>query len=345
MGSFRSSASPTMTPQTSPRLCATSIFRTGVIVAGCAALLALLQACHDGLPLSLRAITLGKGFAGDPPEHFYKFARGKERCEFAVVYNKPPKTASTFIQGVITNWTEETRRPNHICANQSLESALYLHECLPRAANPCGVVNCHLVLTPSINAILTRRLPNYRLLTSTRYPPHRIVSNFLQVNLFQAHESAIMHTELTNYLRDKFNPWKLYNYHTGEHRTGCCPLRMEEKTLIVDAVTKYDLVIDANLPHISNAILKHHGLFQLPVQADRVNNRGASTFTLPTQAVHALQNVSCVEQELHKALQMRMASLYEQATGFSCIQHGRPNDLASCVGTEEKEALRENWLF
>lgn len=267
------------------------------------------------------------------------------QCPYPLVYNKPHKTASTFIQSLITNWTMETNRGNYVCAGQSLETAFYLPECIPRESDGCGVLNCHVILSPEVHSILNTRMPGHRILTSTRYPPHRIVSNFLQINFVQPDAVNETYDALRLYLSKKFNPWKLYNYHTGEGRVGSCPLQASDKHAIYNMVMKYDIVIDANLVEESNDILKHNGLFTFPEASSKLNFRGASGMSLPDDIKDLLRDVSCVEKELHKALQMRMASLYEQATGKSCVKHGRPDKMSSCLADKERVVLGENFLF
>lgn len=303
----------------------------------------------------------------------------KSQCDFPLVYNKPPKTAGTYVQKVITDWTKRTGRPNLLCrGKRAIETAVYLHECLPRLKDAndveeldriqCSVLNVHLYLTPESRALLNARLPQHRLITSTRYPPHRIVSFFLQLNLAKADDITRLNAtenvdtvdeadnsalsvatseqelKLHNFLR-QYNPWALYNFHTGEHRKGACPLRHDEKLHIFQLAGRYDLVVDANLPKESNAILRHHKLFTFPDDPFSVNVRGATRMTISKQTKQLIRDVSCVEDTLHKALHIRMASLYEEATGRSCIQSGRVEDLTSCLDAKERKYLMSDWLI
>lgn len=269
------------------------------------------------------------------------------QCPFPIVYNKPPKTAGTYVQTLITNWAAQTGRGNFLCGGRrAVETSVYLQECVPRDDDGCGVVNCHLHLTPESKDILRRRLPNYRALTTTRYPAHRIVSLFLQLNLFKSNEikdHVEMEKLLQYFLQYKFNPWTLYNFHTGQYRKGSCPLRRVDTIDIFRLAGQYDLVVDANLPKVSNDILRDHGLFQFPNIADEKNVRGAAHLSLSDETKQMIRNVSCVEDALHKALHLRMASLYEKATGKPCIEHGRIEELSSCLLEMEQRSLNSSW--
>lgn len=272
------------------------------------------------------------------------------RCPFPLVYNKPPKTASSFIRTVITNWTIDTGRADYRCSTGPLVTSVVLQECVPMSAvtNPCAVVNCHIFLSPHARSLLHARLPGLKYLTSTRYPAHRIVSYYLQVNELNVNAGGNeLHDGLRVYLR-WYNPWRLYNFHTGGARVGKCPLSEPEIRHVFDLAMRFDLVIDANLRNESNVILKAAGLFQLPEVADskdRNKERGAWRMPLPDDIKELLHARSCVEVELHKALQLRMASLYERATGVSCIRHGSRTQFSSCIEDREREVLKDHWAF
>lgn len=109
-------------------------------------------------------------------------------------------------------------------------------------------------------------------------------------------------------------------------------------------VGRYHIVIDANVREASNAILKHHGLFQLPNLEDgkvkRHKDRGAYKLELTEEMKMKLNKQACVEKMLHAAMQTRMASLYEQATGEQCIFKNE-----TCIGRMEEEELKSNWIF
>lgn len=266
------------------------------------------------------------------------------RCAYPLVYNKPPKTASTHVQFAIADWAARHNRSNYDCSTQPFETAIYLRECVPRTDDGCGVLNCHVILNTYAMDVVRERLPRFRLVTSTRYPPHRIVSHFLQINRIQANDTERLNSRLRSYLQRKFNPWRLFNFHVGTERFGSCPLRLEESSHIWATMTRYDFVVDANIPEASNVILKHNGLFQLPISSHRENPRGAWATSLSEETLEALHNVSCVEREMHKALLLRMASLYERATGKRCITHGRRAALTSCLEDMERERLKDNWM-
>lgn len=259
-------------------------------------------------------------------------------CEFALVYNKPPKTASSYIQEVIADWAKATGRGNYMCSSRPTESNVVLQECIPPTGDSCGVLNCHIFLDSNALNLLQKRLPDHKLLTSTRYPPHRIVSFYLQMSQLKADDDNIW-DGLREYLR-QYDPWRLYNYHTGEARTGSCPLSRADSVLIFTKAARYDIVVDANLRQVSNAILRRHGLFTLPaVTGERNKDRGAYKLNLPSDVKDLLRNVVCVETELHRAFQMRMASLYEDATGKPCKKVPK-----NCIEDLEYEALNQSWV-
>lgn len=276
-----------------------------------------------------------------------KLLEKESRCEFPIVYNKPPKTAGTYIQKLITDWTSRTNRTNYLCGGKrAIETSIYLQECVSRQDDGCGVFNAHIVLTPQAMSILNKRLPNHWLLTSTRYPPHRIVSLFLQLNLYKMDNKSNadeVEKRLQLYLR-QFNPWVHYNFHSGENLKGTCPLQRSDVVRIFNLASQFDLVVDANIPEESNVILKDHGLFQFPVSITPVNVRGAGDMKLSEKTLELIQNVSCVEDTLHKALHLRMASLYEKASGKHCIKSARIDDLVTCLDVKERVTLQHSWI-
>lgn len=284
----------------------------------------------------LREAGLGGGF----PNH---------RCNFSVVYNKPPKTASTYIQSRVDSWSKQSRRNLYRCSNHAVDTSTRLRECVPRGDDGCGVVNGHIWLSPPVMRLLEQRLPNTLLVTSTRYVPHRIVSHFLQKKKIT--NSALVlrdgQERLERFLVEEYNMWGHYNYHFGTVRSGgSCPLSLDMRNQIYDDMSRYDVVVDVNLPTESNKILDHFGLFSLDVGGgERLNERGTEMSAVGQRARELLRNVSCVEIEMHKALQQRMASLYEMVSKKSCIRSGVVDKLSSCLAPLEKAALGSEWLF
>lgn len=272
-------------------------------------------------------------------------------CDFPIVYNKPPKTASSFLQDVISNWSRQVGRNDYRCSRTPLVASAVLPECIPRSGDSCGILNSHIFMTPSTRRLLSQRLPKYLTLTSIRYPPHRIISMFLftrRLRQDQLHQdSPHILAALDSYLRS-FNPWRLYNYHTGDTRTGTCPLREDEVRDIYSFSATVDIVVDVSLRQESNVILKHFDLFQIPAVDDlaaRPKERGTTQAKLPQQHLDMLRNISCVEMELHRALQVRMASLYELASGQLCLTHGVMKKLDSCIARRERQVLTNSWLI
>lgn len=266
------------------------------------------------------------------------------RCAFPLVYNKPMKTGSTFIQTEITRWAKRTNRSNYICGVRWSETAIRLPECVPHDDDGCGIVNCHLHLSPPIVSLLQDRLPGFRLLTSTRHPPLRIVSEFMQLGKRHVGESKNLTAELSGFLTNVYSPTAMHGYHFGVLESLRCPLSVVQEARIFNMVAQYDIVIDANLLDVSNTILRHHNLFQLR-PTTRLNERGSARVPLNAQLKQLLRDVSCYEHTLHAALQLRMASLYEEATGRPCVVRGRLNKFTSCLADMEKEVLADEWFF
>lgn len=274
------------------------------------------------------------------------------KCDFPIVYNKPPKTASSFLQKVISNWSQQVGRNDYRCSRTPLVTSAVLPECIPQSGDNCGVFNSHVFMTAPTRRLLDQRLPNYRTLTSIRYPPHRIISTFLFTHKLRKdhlrHDNVEVLSLLENYLRS-FNPWLLYNYHTGDARTGSCPLSEEQIKDIYSFSSTIDIVIDVNIREESNIILNHFNLFQIPSVNDlskRPKERGTAQVRLPTTHLELLRNVSCVEMEIHRALQTRMASLYEMATGKVCVVHGVLDILDSCIAQRERGGILNNsWVI
>lgn len=261
----------------------------------------------------------------------------------ALVYNKAPKTASTFIQAVLENWTVATGRPLYRCYQTPMLAMANIRACLPEAADACGVFSSHVFLNQYTLDLFAERLPSSVLMTSTRYPAHRIVSMFLFTRKLRDDDPGV-EQGLTSYVRN-LNPWGLYNYHTGEFRSGSCPLTENESRMVWAAVMKFDVVIDVNSFRASNAILKHHGLFGLPEVAveDRRKERGAVRVKITAEIRSLLREKVCVEEELHRAFQIKMSRLYEDATGEECLFNAKISKLDSCIVREEAESLGDFW--
>lgn len=262
----------------------------------------------------------------------------------AVIYNKSPKTASSFILNVMINWTKSEKRPLYRCYLGPLQTSASIKSCVPKRPDPCGVFTEHVFLDPSVTQLFAQRFPNHLLLTSTRYPGHRIVSFFLFIRDFRDDDPTVLES-LSGYLR-RYNPWGLYNYHTGESRDGSCPLTKDEKKLVYAAVSRFDIVIDLNSVRASNAILKHHNLFTLPERTelkDRHKERGAVRVNMTDELLQLLGTKVCVENELHLAFQFKMADLYERATGEKCMFDPEFPTPDTCVTREERETLKDYW--
>lgn len=273
------------------------------------------------------------------------------KCDFPIVYNKPPKTASSFLQNVITNWSRQVGRNDYRCSRTPLIASAVLPECISQSGDSCGILNSHIFMSPLTRRLLNQRLPKFRTLTSIRYPPHRIISMFLftrklRQNQLQQNDFKVV-SLLEIYLRS-FNPWRLYNYHTGDVRSGSCPLNEGEIQDIYSFSSTVDIVIDVNVREESNVILKHFNLFQIPFVEDvskRPKERGTARVRMSSRHLELLRNVSCVEMELHRALQIRMASLYEMATRKTCITHGVLKNVDSCIARRERQTLKNSWVI
>lgn len=271
-------------------------------------------------------------------------------CEYPIVYNKPWKTGSTFIYTAINTWARNVGRPTFTCSSWPHTAALTLPECLPASPEPCGIYNGHLIIGTSVDEILQRRFPNYKLLTSTRYAPHRIISSFFQTYGYD--DKSVINDafflRLEHFLTNVFNPYEIVSWYFKEPKTMFrdCPMSAGEKYDMMNEVSKFDFVIDINLMEESNAILKHFSLFTLSDTDAPINTRGtAHKLSLPIRIKHLLYNVSCYERELHHSLLLRMSSLYEVATGSKCVGHGRMASTTSCLHRIERQRLNDTWIF
>lgn len=269
-----------------------------------------------------------------------------KKCEFPIVYLKPPKTASSFIQTVVLNWSQTVGRPSYICADTPLLTSVILPDCLPQVAEPCAVFSSHIFFNKRARGLLEERMPGYKTVVSTRFPPHRIVSMYMFVNNLRESDPDLF--KGLDYYLTGFNPWRHFNYLTGETRTGECPLTYEDRRDIANVASLYDVVIDVNALEESNAILKHFNMFTLPAvseSSDREKHRGAAKLTVPEAMLQKLRSKVCVEEELHRAFQIRMASLYEKITGVSCFVDGHWKKLDNCIMKKERQTLQGSWTI
>lgn len=273
-------------------------------------------------------------------------ASGERECgggKRALIYTKSPKTASSFIQNVLVNWTEATGRPLYQCYRAPLLTLANIQSCLPPRPDPCGVFSCHVFLEPFTSRLFAHAFPNHLLATSTRYPPHRIVSMFLFSRKMRDDDPRVAFG-LARFIA-AWNPWTLYNYHTGESRTGACPLSEDEKRDVYSVASRFHVVVDANARLASNVILRRFALFNLPLVnvEDRDKERGAVRVNMTDDLLNALRNVACVEEHLHRAFQIRMARLYEEASDRECILDPRMPIPDTCIEREERESLKGYW--
>lgn len=265
-------------------------------------------------------------------------------CAYPFVYNKPHKTGSTFVAATIRKWATAVGRDQYYCSSYFQLTPIRLKECLPERVNRCGILNCHIHLVPELRPLITAKLPDFRMVTSTRYAPHRILSFYMQSRyLIQPNKSVL--PDVKHFLLHEFNPYALASYHTEVPlQLKTCPLALGEEESIMAAVAKYDVVVDVTLKEESNAILKKAGLFSIESSA-RLNSRGSSQFPLDNELRDILYNVSCYDRAVHNALLLRMASLYEAATNKSCIRHGRLHRTSSCLHDHQRRVLNDTWIF
>lgn len=242
-------------------------------------------------------------------------------CDAPIVYNKPAKTGSTSIQTAMISWAKSSGRRGIKCSAYIAKTSMQLRECIPHDSSRCAVLATHIELDAGTRELITKRLGgDFISMTSTRAPQERLVSFYMQTKKIRSAEAQEHMGEIAAFARG-MNPWDLYNYHTGEARTGRCPLDEMEKRVLVNMVKHYDIVLDMDLPDESNAILKNYDLFQLSKK--RLNNRGSEKLVLNKEARLAIKKVSCVEEEMHRLFRLRMASLYEKATGEPCLSEQR----------------------
>lgn len=241
------------------------------------------------------------------------------KCSYPIVYNKPHKTASTRIQTDILRWASRAKRPAYRCSPFINQATIEMRECVPEDLSGCAVLATHIILSPVMRQIIENKIGSFRLVTSTRDPSARVLSSYLQQQRIKG-SSDIDVEDLQKFLRTH-NPWKLYNYHTGSNRRGICPLSADEKALLPDLVNQADIVVDADLRNVSNAILESNALFK--ISAQKANVRSSKDVVLDEKTKWLLKNITCVEVEIHRLYRLRMASLYEKATGKECLSDKR----------------------
>lgn len=270
----------------------------------------------------------------------------EKQCEFPILYNKPPKTASSFIQTVIVNWSQQVGRPYYLCAETPLLTSVILPDCIPEVGNSCAVFSSHIFFNNRARKFFDERMPGFKLVTSTRYPPHRIISMYMFINNLREDDPKVY--DGLDYYLDNFNPWRQFNYLTGETRTGECPLTYEDRRDIANVASFFDIVIDVNALEESNAILKHFNIFTLPTVNDssqKEKHLGAAKLKLSEKHLTKLRSKVCVEEDLHRAFQVRMASLYQKISGVSCHHDAHWQKIENCIMEKERQTLRGSWTL
>lgn len=303
-----------------------------------------------------RSVPIAKADAHSSPHGFVR--NESSECAFPIVYNKPHKTGSTFLKAHLANWAKSKKRPLYDCGGNDLDSAARLHDCVQAGSSSCGVMNAHLVLSGQTLSYLEKVLPNFRLMTSTRYPPMRILSAFLQYHKIEgADVKGKEGNELfRKFMHDIYEEWGLYNFHFGDTRVGSCPPTRAERAHIYEAMGRYDIVVDLTLPDVSNIILRRFGLFNYTEIMESqsgltaANVRGSSLDALDDESKELMKNKSCIEWAMHRAMQNRMASTYDKARGTfnipyssRCLPPGRLETITSCLEGREKVSLGSVW--
>lgn len=265
-------------------------------------------------------------------------------CAYPFIYNKPHKTGSSYISTTVRQWAAAVGRPQFRCSGFDHLTAIRLQECLPKEADGCGVLNCHIHIVPELRGMLAEKLPRFRLVTSTRYAPHRILSFYMQRRHYSTPNESMI-PDVKHFLRYEFNPYSIVAYHTEvPMQLRTCPLAVGDEENIMSAVSKYHVVVDLTLKQESNAILEKAGLFTFE-SSIQPKSRGSAAFPMDAELYDLLYNVSCYERAMHNALLLRMASLYEAATDSSCIKHGRLHLTSSCLHQRQRQILNDTWLF
>jgi len=247
------------------------------------------------------------------------------KCAYPIVYNKPHKTGSTTIQMFALRWAQKKGRPAYKCSGFIQKARFQIRECIPHDSSGCAMVATHIELDDITRELLENRIGKFKTITSTRRPDHRILSSFMQTRHLTISRANLDKNgtlaDLKRFLID-FNPWKVYNYHTGRFVQGTCPMSPSEEHRLVKLVNRYDIVLDVDLIHQSNTILAAHDLFQLSANST-VNSRGSTMLQLDAEARELLRSKMCVEDELHRLFRFRMASAYEKARGKKCLTDSR----------------------
>ena len=241
-------------------------------------------------------------------------------CEYPIVYNKPPKTASSKIGHDIKSWSQEQHRSYYKCSPFINRASFEMRECIPTDKTGCAVISTHVILSDMMKEILTKKIGKFLLITSTRDPRKRMMSMYMQDRRLEWPIKQDILPDLKRFIRNR-NPWELYNYHTGKHRVGSCPISQADRAIVRDMVNQADIVIDADLTKESNTILKYHNVFQLSDK--EINVRGSKEIQLDKEGKELLKNVTCVDEEMHRLYRLRMASVYGKSTNTKCIKGGR----------------------
>lgn len=266
------------------------------------------------------------------------------QCAYPFIYNKPHKTGSSYISTSIRLWAAAVGRDQYRCSGFDHLTAIRLRECLPEREDRCGILNCHIHLMPELRPLIAAKLPGFRVVTSTRYAPHRILSFYMQQRKFITPNESML-PDVKHFLLHEFNPYALVSYHIeAPLQLKTCPLALGDEKNIMAAVAKYDVVVDVTLKQESNSILEKAGLFTFQNSIKR-NSRGSSLFPLDNELRDILYNVSCYDRAVHNALLLRMASLYEAATNTSCLRHGRLRRTSSCLHDRLRLVLNDTWIF
>lgn len=279
-------------------------------------------------------------------------------CNLTLMYNRPPKTGSTFIREYAKKWSNANRRKVLWCGHHSIEVALRVRDCIPVNTTLCVSLIDHMHVTDDVRLLLEQRLPNVIYVTSIRYPPLRILSHFLEtykLTASKAFASPQGKDRFKQFLLHEYDPWSFINYHFGPSNQGIqtlksrgqCPNTTEDHYILNNLASRYDVVLDVSQVEESNALLALNGLFTLPDvskgEGEAKNERGSRLASLHPSILTLLREKSCVEMELHRALQRRMATLLDntsvQIAGSRCYRVVRATRESNCIEDKEAELL------